>query len=459
MTKTTTLPLEYNQATPIGVVSTDAYNLLVFDRFFDDFKVITPLKQDWLHDIGLSGTIDTLSSATPKQVASISRLMQSKLFISHFRGDRKRKFVMYSPIDPPYKINPLAYIMNSPTIAHAYENKRYFRDEFADLIRMPEYEIRYMSELDRAASYKDLAERYDGAFMLQDEESSGSKGTYAIKSHDDYVEAIKSLKKFSRGRTIVVSKFVHGETASIQVCVTKYGIFSGGIQRQLIDAPELCNPKLAGATKWCGGEVGAEYPDIVQHQAREMASVVGSELASHGYRGVFGLDLIITPDNEVYAIEINARLTGYSHIISDMQLREGKIPFMLLHLFELGNLKYEVTDSEALPSISSYSQPASLLIINNPLDDDFVLPHYVRPGIYRQVGSKVVFSRSGYSLTDLKNDNEVLLMCRYNQGDLVQSGKRIVKLMKLGKTMQNGKLDTKARKLVAAVKQTFDLPQ
>lgn len=453
----TKLPIEYNENNPIGVVSTDAYNLLAYDKFFNDFKVVTPLRQDWLHDAGLHGQVDTLP-ATVKQASSISRLMQSKLFISHFRADRKRKFVMYAPVDPPYKINPLAYLMNSPTIAHAYENKRYFRDEFADLIRMPEYEIRYMNELDRAASYKDLAERY-GEFMLQDEESSGSKGTYAIKSHDDYVDAIKSLKKFSRGRTIVVSKFVHGETASIQVCVTKYGIFSGGIQRQLIDAPELCNPKLAGATKWCGGEVGVEYPDIVQHQAREMASVVGSELASHGYKGIFGIDLIITPDNEAYAIEINARLTGYSHVISDLQLRDNKVPFLLLHLFELANFRYEVTDSEALPSGGDYSQPASLLIVNNPLEEDLTIDHYIKPGVYRQKDDKVVFVRSANSLTDLKNENEVLLMCRHNQGDIVGSGKRIVKVMKLGRTMRGGGLDPKARKLVQAIKRTFDLPK
>src|SRR3569623_563784 len=177
--------------------------------------------------------------------------------------------------------------MNSPTIAQAYENKRYFRDEFSDLIRVPEYEIRYMNELDRAASYKELQERY-GWFMLQDEESSGSKGTYSIKTADDYLEAIKSLKKFSRGRTIVVSKFVHGEAASIQVCITKYGIFNGGIQRQLIDSQYLGNSSLEGANKWCGGEVGGVYPDIVHHQSQEIASIVGSELASHGYKGVFG---------------------------------------------------------------------------------------------------------------------------------------------------------------------------
>lgn len=451
------LPVEYNENAPIGVVSVDAYNYLIYDKFFNDFKVLTPLKQTWLQDTGIDGEIKALTSPL-KQVDSVDKLMQTKRFVDYFKTDTKRKFVMYSPIDPPYKINPLAYLMNSPTIAHAYENKRYFRDEFADLIRMPEYEIRYMNELDRAASYKDLAERY-GSFMLQDEESSGSKGTYAIRNHDDYVDAIKSLKKFSRGRTIVVSKFVHGTNASIQVCITKYGIFSGGIQNQLIDSKELCNPKLAGASKWCGGEVGTEYPDIVQHQAREMASVVGSELASHGYKGVFGIDLIITPDNEAYAIEINARLTGYSHVISDMQLRFGKVPFMLLHMLELANFKYEVTDTEALPSGNSYEQPASLLIVNNPLEEDFVLNHYIKPGVYRQKSGKVVFVREGYSLADLRTEDELLLMCRYNQGDPIGSGKRILKITKLGGTMKDGGLNGKAKKMVVAVKNTFDLPK
>src|SRR5581483_1653131 len=133
---------------------------------------------------------------------------------------------------------------------------------FADLIRMPEYEIKHMNELDKAASYKGFEEKY-GQFVLQDEESAGAKGTYAIKSADEYLEAIRSLKKFSRGRSIVVSKLIHGEPASIQVCITKYGIFSGGIQRQLIDNKHLNNNKLEAANRWNGGEAGSDYPDIV----------------------------------------------------------------------------------------------------------------------------------------------------------------------------------------------------
>ncbi len=452
------LPIEYNRSRPIGFLSLDPYNFLFMDKLFDDVRIVTPRAQPWLKALPLSAEVKSLNlpvktatSDGPKKYAI------TKKFVDQYKEDSRRKYVMYAPIDPPYKINPLAFLMNSPTVAHAYENKRYFRDEFADLIKIPEYEIKYMTELDRAASFSELRERFDGPFMLQDEESSGSKGTYAIKDHHDYLDALRSLKKFSQGRTVVASKFIHGESCSIQVCLTKYGIFSGGIQRQLINSKYLCNTKLDGATSWCGGEIGAVYPDIVQHRAQEVASVIGSELASHGYKGVFGVDLIVTPDCEVYAIEINARLTGYSHIISEMQIINKKIPFMLLHTLELGNYKYDVTDTEALPSGANYKKVGSLLILNNMLDEQLVLKHDIPSGLYRLAGDKVEFVKPAHTLNAVKSDDTMLIMCRFSKGDTIESGRRVLKIMKFGKTMYRGDLNSKAQHLITAIQNTFEL--
>ncbi|MFZ1483942.1 MAG: ATP-grasp domain-containing protein [Candidatus Saccharimonadales bacterium] len=452
------IAIDYNSNIPIGVVSSDPYNFLLFDKLFDDFRIVTPTKQQWLNDLPLKAQVSSLDLLKLKTGENVSKYVATRRFIDLFKNDSRRKYVMYSPLDPPYKINPLAYLMNSPTIAHAYENKRYFRDEFSDLIKVPEYEIKYMNELDRAASFPDLKERFGGSFMLQDEESSGSKGTYAIHNLEDYVQAVKSLKKFSQGRTIVASEFIHGEISSIQVCITKYGIFSGGIQRQLVDSKHLCNTSIAGATRWCGGEIGANYPDIVQHRAQEIASVIGSELASHGYKGVFGVDLIVTPEHEVYAIEINARMTGYTHIISEMQYMAGKIPFSLLHVLELGNFKYEVTDPEALPSGARYKKPGSLLILNSQVDDDFVLKKQITPGLYKLDGDKVTFVKSTFMLDAVKTDDMMLIFCRHNEGDVIEKGRRVLKIMKLGKTMSKGDVSPKAQNLIKAVKNTFDIP-
>lgn len=446
------LPIIYNSNLQLGAVYNDPLLFLVYNRLFEDFMVVTDTKQSWLNDLNVKHeSLNLPRSATNMPMAA------SKKFSELVKTMPKRKFIMYAPLDPPYKVNPLTYLMNSPTIAHAYENKRYFRDEFADLIRMPEYVIKYMNELDRAASYLELKEEF-GQFVMQDDESSGSKGTFIVKNQDDYVAAVKALKKTS-GRSIVVSKFVKGQSASIQVCITKYGIFSGGVQKQLLGSKYLCNPKMDGAAKWCGGEIGGEHSDIVQHQAREMATVIGSELASHGYKGIFGIDLIITPENEVYAIEINARQTGYSFLISDMQMKQGKIPFMLLHALELGNYNYEVTDSDALPAASRYKQPISYLIVNNPSNEDFVVERYIKSGLYRIEDDKLVYEREASSVEQLRGDDTLMIFSRYNEGDVIEPGKRILKIVKQGKAMAKSDLNTKTQKIVEIVKDHFDLPK
>lgn len=453
----TKLPITYNHTSQLGALNDDPAAFLLLEKFFDDVYIVTDRKQRWLEDLPLSATVDSLNMPVGKHYDT-EALLRSKRFFDYQKNHPKIKFDLYKPLDPPYKVNPLVYLMNSPTIAHAYENKRYFRDEFSDLIRMPEYEIKYISELDKAASYRELRDEY-GDFVLQDEESAGSKGTYIVRNYEDYADAVRGLKKFSRGRSVVVSKFYPGETSSIQVCITKYGIFSGGIQRQLIDSKYLCNPKLEGATKWCGGELGTEYPDIVQHQAQEMATIVGSELASHGYKGIFGIDIIVTPENEVYAIEINARHTGYSHLISNMQLLEGKIPFLLLHVLELGNFEYEVQDLDALPSMGRYKRPVSYLIVNNPLEEDFELKKYIRPGIYRYKDGKIEFVKSGIFLNELKGEDTFLVSSKYDEGDVIGKGKRILKITKFGKSILKDDLTPKSQAIVAAVKKEFGLPQ
>ncbi len=449
-----TLPIKYDRKIKLGSIGDDPVNFFMLNKFFDDFLMITPQTQSWLEELDLP--ISRQAIIASKTNAGLNNLIRSKKFAEFVKTQGRRKYILYTPMAPPYKVNPLVYLMNSPTIAHAFENKRYFRDEFSDLIRMPEYVIRHLGELDKAASYVDLKEEF-GSFVLQDEESSGSKGTFMIHTHEDYLAAVRALKKYSQGRSVVVSKYVKGETCSIQVCITKYGVFTGGIQRQLVASKYLCDPQSEGGTKWCGGELGAEYPEFVQHQAREIASVVGSELSSHGYKGIFGVDVIITPDDNVYAIEINARLTGYSFLISDMQLKEKRIPFLLLHLLEMGNYEYEVTDSDALPASWSYKRPVSYMIINNPTAEELIVTTDIAPGIYTITEKGLEFKKAAHSLTQLTTKNEVLILSRFSKGDTVGGSKRILKIIRLGASMKNGDLNKDNQELVQKVKKHFEL--
>ena len=347
--------------------------------------------------------------------------------------------------------------MNSPTIAHAYEHKRYFRDEFSELINMPDYVVKRLDELDDNA-FVELETLYT-KFVIQDVESSGSKGTFIISNKAQYERAVKKLRETSFSGSVVVSAFVSGETCSVQVCVTKYGIFAGGLQRQLVDSKYLCNLDLPGVTRWCGGELGVNTSDIVKHRTQEIATVVGSELASHGYRGIFGIDLLVTPDNDVYAIEINARLTGYTHVLSDMQFASSKIPFSVLHTLELGNYKYEVDDLEALPTMGSTIKPFSYLILNNFIDGSFTLETHIKSGVYEYDGETFRYVKPGFSVTELEHDNQLILFCKFSKGHEIARGKRVLKLIKPGTSMaEDGDLDQEHQTLIDVIKKEFKLP-
>ena len=78
--------------------------------------------------------------------------------------------------------------------------------------------------------------------------------------------------------------------------------------------------------------------------------------------------------------------------------------------------------------------------------------------VYKLVGDEVVFFKDGLSLKDCKGEDTMLIFCRYNEGETIERGKRILKIMKLGRTMNDGDLNMKTQYLVRAVKKTFGIP-
>lgn len=450
------LPITYDRNAQIISVHDSMIPFVGMEDLFDNFRFLVPEKKNWISELPFANRIDSVglpASTSPSQI------LKSPRMVKYTKAHPKAKYLVYSPVDAPYKINPLQIIMNSPTLTHAYENKRYFREEFAELIRMPEYEVWRIDQLDRANAHREIKKTLGSKIVLQDEESSGSKGTFIVDSDDDFADAVATLKKNARGRSIIVSSYVEGIVASVQVCISRYGIFAGAIQKQMIATPELCNVDLVGSSAWCGGEIGVRMGDIIHHQAQEMATIVGSELSSHGYKGIFGIDLIITPSDKVYAIEINARLTGYSHIISDMQMQEGKIPFILLHTLELANMPYEVTDLDALPSNSFFTKPQSLMIINNTLPEDLVLKQGIVPGKYRIAkDGSIELTKVSARMNGHKDESSFLLICTRDEGQSVPSGKRVVYIVKPGRALIGKKLGPKSKKIVEAVKKSMGLP-
>ena len=82
------LAIDYNVNRPIGVISADPYNFLVFDKLFDNFQIITPRQQNWLKDLPLKADVTSLNLKRVSVGENISRYVSSKKFVELSRLTR-----------------------------------------------------------------------------------------------------------------------------------------------------------------------------------------------------------------------------------------------------------------------------------------------------------------------------------------------------------------------------------
>ena len=69
--------------------------------------------------------------------------------------------------------------------------------------------------------------------------------------------------------------------------------------------------------------------DIMKHTIR-----FGEHMGREGYRGWFGLDVLVHDGHIRGFIECNPRLTASAGIFTEMQVEAGQTPFILLHVLE-----------------------------------------------------------------------------------------------------------------------------
>jgi hypothetical protein len=372
----------YDRKIPLAGIGVSPWPRLGLQDFFDDYKIAS--FYDW--DIRGDGAPEVLalqknSRQRPAKL-NTGGLLKCSDFISMLNKVSPRDLITYKPLElntEELRLQGGLKIIR-PAVKAAYENKAWFRSRFHTELPFPEYEIIEPGE---------KIEFEDRGIVLQDEALSGGKGTYIIKSAEQLDNALTALK--SPKRRIVASRYIEGGyERSLQCCATKYGTFVGSLQKQLIDRPELIDIQ-AGGSKFCGGEISpGDSLRALYGEMRHYAEVIGRSLYSDGYRGIFGVDFIISKEGRVYVLETNQRLTGLTPLHA-IFYREGiDVPFLLLHVLEQGNFDYKIED---LNGFESPQREISLMLIHSQNNEDGLLIDSLKSGIY---DSQASFKTRGY---------------------------------------------------------------
>ncbi len=313
------------------------------------------------------------------------------------------------------------FIGNTRDLREKYENKKIFKETIkevglkaipGDNILIDDLTADKLQEFQKKLKTKRLV------LQLAEMTYGGGSGTLFVndpkdlemlkKRVEDIRQELKGKKK--KIETVNIAPFIIGTTASIACCATKYGILTGPIQTQIVDMEEVGTKIRNRSGNYAGHDwCFRNYSDDSQNQAEYIAQRFGDYIYKQGYRGIFGLDLIVEEGGKVWPLECNPRDTDAFPVISMQQMETGVPPMDVFHNLEFLGVDYDF-NFEQVNKEYKKKYKVSQIILHNRLGVDAVARNTIKGGVYEFKERKLSYIRPGFLLSDLKNENELLFV-------------------------------------------------
>ncbi|MCX2946744.1 ATP-grasp domain-containing protein [Lentzea sp. NEAU-D7] len=238
------------------------------------------------------------------------------------------------------------------------------------------------------------------------------KGTRHVTTPDQLAEALRAWS----GETLRVSAHVDGVPVTVSGCVTRQGTVVSALSHQLVGIAELT--PYWGAH--CGNQLVADddLPAGAAARCREVCAAVGNQLAQLGFLGAFGLDLLVTPDAAVVAIEINPRFQTVVSLVQAQERAAGLLPSLGTHV--LASLLPSVPVEEVRARCLRLSQ----LVVTAGRAG--VLRSVITSGVHRLVRGRL--QRHGEGDLATLRPGEALLWAHAHPGDRIRPGEELALL-------------------------------
>ncbi|HKX73053.1 MAG TPA: ATP-grasp domain-containing protein [Candidatus Saccharimonadales bacterium] len=440
-----TSPIKYDADQPLGTVSLSAQQMAELDRYFTN---VTFFERDhWPHKLSGHNRTVTVKSTAKKLSDFLLEPALHQAIAHHLPSPATVITARRASLPESLSRTGYKFVALRPRLFPHLENKVNHRELLSARMPYPDFAI-----YDRAAltpgDFPRLADDRD-TFVLQDEQLSSGVGTFVIREPADLGRALSVLRIHSKATRVVVSNYISGaRERSVQAVVTSHGTFVGPLSKQIIRDPQLTTVGLPGSRLFCGGEIDpadpcrSAYPEI-----KHLSEVVGDMLRTQGYRGIFGLDFLVKDSGQIYFLELNARPTSMTPLLTQLERRDQDIPFYLLNLLEWAEMPYSISGT-----FSDLPQAGSMLALHPPNHKSVDL-HAVLPGIYKwdATAKQVSFVRPGYRLDEV-GQNEFLLEHEGAQGTVYQPGERLLNLYFTECSLNtDDSVKERCREIVAAV--------
>lgn len=250
-------------------------------------------------------------------------------FVNHsgkqiIKNDPECQFMLYYPPDFPYlsqEIQTRTLYTNDNEIIALLENKIRARLWLSGCVPLPPFLVLAGCEINFDFLNKRFPRTTD--FVIQADSSCSGNGTWLL------TERTKNdvLDRLSASHSYTVSPYIR-ESIPINIHLIVY-------QEDVVLLPSSI--QIISNYSSCLSYKGADFisyrqlSDEIRKKVTEYAFAIGSRLSTAGYRGVCGIDFILTED-EAYFMEVNSRFQGSTKCINQaLELANKSISVQHLH--------------------------------------------------------------------------------------------------------------------------------
>jgi len=314
------------------------------------------------------------------------KLIRSDRFLDYYNLEKDKKtYIQTFKISPAFQqsvTNLGATLANTNAeLNRMFEDKiSQFENISALAITLPKGEIFSLDQI----VYADLASQLGSKFVLQFNKGHTGMGTKFITNEQE----LNELKEQFPGRSVRVAQFIEGQAYTLNACVGSKGIYMGGLSKQITGDKDLT--PFAGATIGNDFEYRKEINNDNLKQIENEVIIIGEAMRAKGYKGLFGIDLIIDTQGKVFIIEINARQPASIPMYTKMQLKLGQIPLSMIHVAEFCGIDYEI-DQNTYNQINLAPLPYSQVFVRTFREYELEFP--LRSGVYRLQGDNAAIDR------------------------------------------------------------------
>jgi predicted ATP-grasp superfamily ATP-dependent carboligase len=158
--------------------------------------------------------------------------------------------------------------------------------------------------------HKLIADQPNYPFFISASYSSGGIESRRISTPEELDAFYASLRPVNQQQPLIWSNYL----PDIVAAPNSNAIVSGLNQTQITCIAD----QILRDNRYMGNVFPSSVSSDMQQQIMDQTKLVGDYLSQQGYRGVFGMDFLITSDNRIYACDINPRRQGgyLCHVLS-----------------------------------------------------------------------------------------------------------------------------------------------